>query len=69
MTPKPKIKPLVRQPKTIIYARCIRTRYGVGSRINDIYQTTYSEFQWAKKPVCPNCGGAMVEVRKGRMPL
>lgn len=68
MTPKPKTPP-VRQPKTIIYARCQRTRYGVGARIGDIYQTTYSVAQWEQGPTCPNCGSAMVEVRRGRMPL
>ena len=69
MNTKPNRKPQARQPKTIIYARCERTRYGTGSRLGDIYMTTYSVAQWAEKPVCPNCGGAMVEVRKGKMPL
>lgn len=69
MTFKSKKKPQVRQPKTIIYARCIRTRTGTGSRINDIFQTTYSVAQWAEGPTCPNCGGAMVKVREGKMPL
>lgn len=67
---KSKRKPqAVRQPKTIIYARCIRTRVGIGARIKDIFQTTYSVAQWAAGPKCPNCGGDMVEVRRGVMPL
>ena len=69
MNRKPNRKPPVRQPKTIIYARCTRTRYGLGSRLGDIYMTTFSVAQWAKDPTCPNCGGGMVEIRKGVMPL
>jgi len=68
MNRKPK-KSFVRQPKTIIYARCIRTRKGIGARIKDIFQTTYSVAQWAENPTCPNCGGAMVKVREGKMPV
>lgn len=69
MNIKPNRKPQVRQPKTIIYARCERTRYGTGSRLGDIYMTTYSVAQWAANPTCPNCGAAMVKVREGKMPL
>ena len=69
MNRKPKNKPQVRQPKTIVYARCERTRKGIGARIGDIYMTTYSTQQWEAKPVCPNCGAAMVAIRAGKMPL
>lgn len=62
-------KPHVRQPKTIIYARCQSTRKGIGSRIGDIFMTTYSVAQFADKPTCPNCGRGMVKVREGKMPL
>lgn len=67
--PKPKFRPPVRQPKTIVYARCERTRTGIGSVINEIFMTTYGVAQWAEGPTCPNCGGAMVKVREGKMPL
>lgn len=69
MKPKPTRKPQARQPKTLIYARCVNTRTGIGARIGDIFMTTYSVAQWADKPTCPNCGKGMVKVREGKMPL
>lgn len=69
MNRKPKSKPPVRQPKTIIYARCASTFKGVGARIGDIFMTTFSVAQWADNPTCPNCGKGMVKVREGKMPL
>ena len=70
MTFKSNRKPqVVRQPKTIVYARCERTRRGVGARIQDIFMTTYSQAQWAKGPRCPNCDGRMVRLYEGKAPL
>ena len=68
MNLKPKRKPQARQSKTLIYARCVRTRYGVGSHIKDIFMSTYSVAQWAKGPTCPNCGGGMVKLYEGKSP-
>lgn len=69
MIRKPKTKPPVRQPKVIVYAKCPRTRTGVGSVIGEIFMTTYNKQDWAKSPTCPNCGGTMVAIREGKMPL